>query len=109
MSLKAYMGFDIQGGPGEGACLIFAHNTREALQLCRPIIRSWFNSDFIDVRTRLLIPQERYLFDNEAKKEKLAADIAHVIESPTTCHQCERWGLELDENHVCEDCKEYND
>lgn len=109
MPLKAYMGYDVQCGSEEGACLIFAHNAREALQLCRPILRSWFSSDFTDVRTRLLVSQEQYLFDTEANQEKLAADIAHVIESPTTCFCCERWGGVLyafDGEHLCEDCKE---
>jgi hypothetical protein len=106
--LKAYMGYSRVGGSREGACLVFAHNTKEARKLTYPVLRSWFDyngsDDWIDTATTVLKDSE-FLF-KEANQEKLAASIAHVIESPKTCIVCEMWGNEIDEQGRCDGCIE---
>jgi len=42
----------------------------------------------------------------QADPEKLKADTPHVIESPECCIKCERWGMELDSEGICESCNE---
>ena len=95
--LKAYMGHSRAGGSREGACLVFAHNTKEARKLAYPVLMSWFDSngsdDWIDTAAHVLKDCE-FLF-KEANQEKLIAGIAHVIESPKTCIVCEMWGEEV--------------
>jgi len=101
--MKAYMGFSKEGGPSEGACLIFAHNAREALKLARPFLDSWFNLGFTDSKVKLIKDAE-YFFKTEANPKKLAKDEAHIITSPRVCKQCETWGDELDNNGLCSEC-----
>lgn len=107
--LKAYVGYSRAGGTEAGACLIFAHNTKEAHKLAYKQLGSWFDSngpdDWIDIATKVLAKE--FLF-KEADQEKLAVSIAHVIDCPETCHSCELWGKELDEKGFCEDCCEGN-
>jgi hypothetical protein len=104
--LKAYMGYSRAGGSREGACLVFAHNTKEARKLTYPVLLSWFDhngsDDWIDTTTKLLKDSE-FLF-KEAHQEKLAQGIPHVIESPKTCPSCDMWGEELDEKGFCGGC-----
>jgi hypothetical protein len=106
MKLKTYMGFVVNEGR-EGAVLVFAHTAREALKLARPYLEDWFQCDFIDARATIIRDSE-YLYE-EANQEKLGAGIAHVIDSPTTCNNCELWGVSrLCDNKYCEDCCEEN-
>lgn len=105
MALKAYMGFSSDAGSEEGACLVFAHSSKEARKLAHPFISDWFGLGWIDTRVRL-IKDSKHLFDTEANKEKIANDVSHVIDSPTVCKDCEQWGSELDESGLCEDCQE---
>ena len=105
--LKAYMGYSRAGGSREGACLVFAHNTKEARTLTYPVLIDWFDhngsDDYIDTVTKVLKECE-HLF-KEANQDKLAAGVAHVIESPKTCIVCEMWGEEIDEKGYCEGCR----
>ena len=102
--MKAYMGY-MSDEPNEGACLIFAHNAREALKLARPIVIDWFMCDFIEVRVSW-IRQAENLFKREANKVKLERDEAHVIDSPTVCPSCELWTDSIDDTGYCEGCRE---
>jgi hypothetical protein len=106
--LKAYMGYSRAGGSREGACLVFAHNTKEARKLTYPVLMSWFDhngsDDWIDTSTNVL-KDCKFLFE-QANQEKLAAGTAHVIESPKTCIVCEMWGSELNEKGICDGCEE---
>ena len=102
--LKPYIGVDREGGTEEGACLIFAHNTKEAKKIAYPILHGWFEeTEWINIGIRLLKGEHYY---QEADPAKLAAGIAHVIDDPRTCLGCERWGAEWfdDEKHICANC-----
>ena len=105
--LKIYIGFDSFGGRQEGACLVFAHNRKEARKLAYPIINDWFGSSWIDCSVNLLTMQN-YLYEL-ADQEKLKKDEAHAIDDPESCKNCGMWGDELDENGVCTQCKENKD
>ena len=61
------------------------------------------DGEYIDLAVYLL--HEPQLYDN-ANKELLAQDIAHVIISPKSCSVCERWGEHLNDRGVCESCEE---
>jgi len=101
--LNAYMVFCRQADSAEGACLVFAHNTRDALALGRPLIQSWFDEvRFVDVSAHL-IREADHLFKTEANQEKLERGEAHLIEAPCTCKRCEKWGLELGPDGNCID------
>jgi hypothetical protein len=102
--LKMYQGHSGSAGPEEGAMLIFAHDRDEARMLCYDVLRGWFQSDWCDVRVRLLKNSPHLL--EEADKEKYARDEAHVNDSPQTCKDCELWGTFIHENGYCEDCIE---
>ena len=96
--IKAYSGFDANLGPEEGACLVFAYNSRQAKKLAYSILRNW-GSEYIDVRVRWL-KDEDYLF------KQMRSDKPHVIESPETCDICGMWGGGEIINGVCEMCRE---
>jgi hypothetical protein len=98
--LKPYMAYSRAGGSHEGAFLVFAHNIKEAKRVGWPALHELICEDYIDMAIRLLKGDHLYL---DANKEKLAADIAHVIDSPTSCKRCETWGEPLDSEGVCQD------
>lgn len=101
--MNAYMVYDRQVGPREAAVLAFAHSVKEARKVSWPVAGDWCE-DWISLAARRL-DHEPWLFD-QADKEKLAAEIPHVIESPTPCKCCETWGHDLDDRGLCEDCAE---
>jgi hypothetical protein len=107
--MRAYMGYAGSGMAHEGACLIFAHDIREAKKLARPVLEEWEAlEEFTELRVEWLKNKD-WIF-KEGDPAKLASDEAHVIESPTTCKDCEQWGgSSLDEAGRCEDCaKDYS-
>lgn len=101
--LKPYMGYSRDGGAHEGAFLIFAHNLKEAKRIGWQALSQIICDDYTDMAVRLLKEEHLYL---DANKEKLEADITHVIESPTCCKSCELWGYPLDAEGLCEECAE---
>jgi len=103
-SLKPYMAHSRIGGAGEGAVLVFAHNTREAKRVgwCSILI-DLCDGEYIDMAVKLM--REPQLYEN-ADQDKLARGIAHVIDSPKSCMDCELWGEHLNEAGVCESCAE---
>ncbi len=101
--LKIYIGYS--GEPEDGACLIFAHNAKEAKRIGYPVDKGWnWDSEFIDYRVTWLKKHD-WLY-KEADPVKLAADEAHVIDDPKSCKRCELWGAELDAEGICTDCRE---
>lgn len=100
--MRAYMGY-YNGESGLGACLIFAHSVKEAKELAWPVIKSWFSCDYIDMCVSWLKNQD-YLF-KQADPVRMAADEAHVIESPKLCKFCELWTNEIGSDGICTDCK----
>lgn len=100
MTLKPYMGY--AGDPADGACLIFAHDAKEAKKVGYGVVNSW-GGEWIEMRVNL-IRNEDYLF-KEADPELLQADTPHVIEAPTCCNCCEKWGVgEIGPDRLCPDC-----
>jgi hypothetical protein len=94
--MRAYMGYEHHGGPGEGACLVFAHTAREARALAAPVVREWTGCDWIDIRVHWLRAGCAHLRQS---------DEPHVVESPPVCESCEEWHAEpLDDNGRCEGC-----
>lgn len=102
--LKTYMGYDETAGSAEGAVLIFAHSTREARKIGFPHIRSWFDTEWIDMRARRLTDHVDHLI-GEADTDKFAAGIPHVVDDPKVCPTCQLWGGgSIDENGRCDLC-----
>lgn len=101
--LKPYIAHSSDYGPHESAFLIFAHSVKEAKRIGWPELRSIICDEYTDMAVRLLKGDHLYL---DANKEKLDADIAHVIDSPTSCKWCDQWGGLLDAEGVCQDCRE---
>lgn len=100
--LNTYMGYSRSAGQAEGACLIFAHTSREAKRVCWPTVCDWFDGGFTDVAIKRL--QAPHLMA-EADAVKLAAGTPHVIECPNACPVCEYWGnLTLEDGNGCEGC-----
>jgi len=103
--LKMYMVFSSESGSGEGACLVFAHTTREAKRIAWTDC-DWEITDYwIDVGVRLIREENENLYE-EADQEKLKADIPHVISSPKACESCHLWGYELNDKGYCETCED---
>jgi len=89
-------------GPTDGACLVFAHNVREALRLAHPILSRWWDGyERTDGCADLLRGKHMYL---EADQAKLAAGIPHVIERPKVCAICQHWGFRRNKLGICESC-----
>ena len=99
--MKKYMGY--AGDSREGACLIFADNIQEAKKLAWPVIKDWFDVDYIDMRVK-------WIKDSDFLDSEKLSDKPHVVDSPTVCKSCELWGVsELDENGLCEMCAGWED
>jgi len=98
--MKMYMGYDRIGGSGEGACLVFANNHKEARRLAWKTIQGWFDTEWIDISVR-------WLRDSEYLRSEQKSDEPHVVEGPKICECCELWGVsELDADGICGECKE---
>jgi len=54
-NMKAYMGYSRKAGSEDGACLVFAHNAKEARKLAWVQLAEWFDVEWIDVTTRKLV------------------------------------------------------
>lgn len=104
--MKAYMGYSIEMGESEGACLIFDFNARQAKKLAYETIRMWWDDvEWIDIKAKLL--KGNFLM-SLADQDNLFQGIPHVIESPPVCKQCELWGGVLSSDEICQDCIENN-
>ena len=100
--LKPYMAFAQEG---EGACLVFARNAREARNVSwKEVGSAWYDPEsFLDWRVQLLDQKDwDYFYEEEADKEKLEKGISHTIECPKSCKCCGRWGKLID--GICEYC-----
>jgi hypothetical protein len=104
--LRTYIGFMREAGQGDGACLIFAHNTREAKKLNWPVIRDWWtDAEWIDNAVRRLRENQDWLFSC-SDVGKLIRGEAHVNDNPPSCSSCEQWGQPINEDGYCPDCAE---
>lgn len=100
--MKPYMAFSRENGSSEGAILVFAKTAKQAKVEAFKILSGW-DMDFLDVGIVWL--KEKHFFE-QANKEKLNAGIPHCIESPEGCESCEKWGVDIIEKGLCEDCYE---
>ena len=105
--LKTYMGYCAKATPQDGACLIFAHNIREAKPIAYHFNRDSFDCEYTCSRVALL-KNNPWLFEqvDEWVKEKIAKDEAVGTDDPPTCDLCELWGEKLDERGICTVCRE---
>jgi len=103
--LLPYSAYSRELGSSEGAVLVFARNSREAKKVVARNCLGWLVGDYTDIAVRRLREYEDYLY-TLADQEKLAKNEPHVIDSPPFCKLCERWGTPLDEEGICEDCRE---
>lgn len=101
--LKAYMGYDRQVGPQEGAVLIFARNAKAARKAGYAVIHGWYNLEWTDMAVKLM--RAKHLFA-QAEQAKLVGGVTHVIEQPTTCPSCNQWGFEISAGQ-CEGCRDW--
>ena len=99
-NLKAYMGYSWD--PGNGAVLIFAETAKRAKLIGYPIIRSWTDAEWIDMRAN-------FLKDLPAHLKELNTGLEQVIENPPACSNCEMWGHHLCENGRCQGCESEDD
>ena len=103
-NLKAYMGFSRGAGSPEGACLVFAHNAKEARRLAHSIVSNWFGESWIDTAV-LWQKNSPHLFE-EADQDKLKRGEPHAIECPKTCSECDLWGSPMGKSGKCIDCED---
>ncbi len=99
--LKPYSAYSRCAGPCEGAVLVFAHTVQEARIIAWNT--SWL-SDMCDDEWIDLAASK--LESNLWIMKQATSEEPHVIESPVTCEGCLMWGYDLDENGICESCRE---
>ena len=101
--MKAYMGYSRGAGAEEGACLIFAQNTKAARKLAHRHVGNWFGEGWIDTATRLLTHLPEHL-------KKLDDGTERAIECPPTCSNCLVWGGHpIEGGSGCDLCMTYDD
>ena len=103
--LKAYMGYNRESDPQDGALLVFAHSIKEAREISFGDMSIYFDCEWTDMKFERL--KGEYIF-NEANKELLKQDVAHVIDNPTSCKSCQLWGMEINNDGLCENCASQN-
>lgn len=107
MTLSAYSVYDHVAGQSEGAVLVFANRAADAKQMAFGTIRSWLDSEWIDVRAMWLSRDAAWLAEQEG------VDLEgppRMIESPKYCQRCEAWGsAPLDSEGICDSCREDED
>lgn len=90
--MKLYIVYDIPGGSPEGACLVIAYTAKKAKNIGYPIIRDWFDTEWVDMGVRLLKEHTDYLIRAEVNEDLFKKGIPHVIDNPKCCPNCENWG-----------------
>lgn len=91
--------------PAEGAVLVFANDRRQAKRLAFDVLRTWFNSPYIDTRVRRLRQHAAWV-RHLANPAALAAGRPHVVDAPASCRACNTWGTPLLETGECLSCAE---
>ena len=94
------------GDPSEYAVLVFAKTARQAKAVAWKMssISVLGGSDqFTDLRVRFLRDAE-FLYA-EADPRALSESRPHVVE-PRICGRCERWGFPIDDEGICEACRD---
>ena len=67
--------------------MIFAHSVKEAKTIGWPVMKYFSTDEYTDMAIKLL--RNRDFLVQDADQQKLAGDIAHVVEDPTCCKSCE--------------------
>ncbi len=96
--MKPYMAYSRANGPGDGAILIVAKNSRAARKLAW---RSGEYDGWTDLAVRLIRDGHALAL---ADQIKLAAGVEHVIAEPLACESCHEWGHGVDEGGFCLRC-----
>lgn len=104
-TLKPYMCYDARIGAFEAACLVFAHTADEARTLAYTTLTDWGMESITDARAELMLDAPWILAEGD--QQKLADGIPHIIECPTTCPRCEKWGGQI-LNVGCSLCRNLN-
>ncbi len=102
--MKPYMVYSREGGSCESASLAFAHTVREAKRIAWPVVSGTIVEDYPDLAVTLLKDADFHF--SQADKEKIKADIPHVIFAPVSCPRCNMWGYKILEDGICENCHE---
>lgn len=102
MTLHTYMIYSRSLGSAQGAFLVFAHTGREARKVGWPYAE--MTDQYIDLAV-MRIRGSTWLFD-QANKEKLNRDEAHVIDDPKSCSSCFFWDAPIGDDGLCSDCRE---
>ena len=97
--LKAYCGFVWE--PEEGAVLVFAENAQRAKAIAYPEITSWTDAEYIEVRVRRVRTPHIFAYGDQ---EKLASGVSHVVDGVASCRSCDKWGVVVGSDDVCEHC-----
>ena len=93
------MGSD--GDPAECAILIFAFTAKDAKRL---LVRHWPGDvdSYLDFQVRWL-KGNTDVFKNLSLAQELRNEPI-VVDSPTGCPSCDKWGIPLMEDGRCKDC-----
>jgi len=103
--MKAYMGYDAQVGPEEGASLVFARTAKEAKKVFWATCSGDLVEEFTDARVKLIRDSPWLL--READPAKVAAGEAHALLAPKSCDNCGQWGhAAIGDLGLCPDCLE---
>lgn len=100
--MRAYSVYDREAGPMEGAVLVFAPTGRDARSMARQSMIDMFDSDWGDIAYKWL-PE---MTDELQRQNGVSPNALRVIESPVACERCEEWGRYLDDELICESCRE---
>ncbi len=106
--MKAYMAYSEYNSPIEGAILVFADDAKEAKKIAwasNTFVRDICDGEYTDLRIKWL--KQFHWFVPLGDREKIAAGISHVIESPLSCPGCNYWGVDIATDGECMDCGEY--
>jgi carbon storage regulator len=100
--MRAYMVFDREAGPAEGAVLVFHHTAQAAKSLGWRTVQAWTTAEWTDVSAKWIKNGEEELAEENNVDLK---GHPRMIESPKACQRCELWGrTPLNAFGVCEFC-----
>ena len=104
-ALKPYIAYSLD--PSFGSVLVFARDSQEARAVSWRYMKGILSDNYFKWRVRL-IPKKfwKYFYEKEAIPELLKESIPHVIDNPRTCKICGYWGIPLDDDGICINCKE---
>lgn len=103
--MKPYMAFSRCAGSEAGAFLVFARSIKEAKKTAWSEARGALigYDDYIDLAVTLIKQNVEY-FRALADPEKLKQKIAHVIDNPPSCCNCNYWTDAISYDGLCDMC-----